>query len=45
VAVSADQTQTITGIHLQSDVSEKLAREIRLGKLIDLNHDRLFQFQ
>ena len=32
------KTQTIAGIHLKSDVSEKLTGEIRLRKLVDLNH-------
>ena len=43
MAVSSDQTQAITGIHLKSDVCEKLTREIRLGKLVDLNHNDFFQ--
>jgi hypothetical protein len=43
VTVSSDKTQPITGIHLKTDVSEKLTRKIRLGKLVDLNHDRFFQ--
>src|SRR4026208_2093225 len=42
VAVSTDQTQAIAGIHLKSDVSEKLAREIRLRELVDLNHNGFF---
>ena len=43
MAVSSDQAQALAGIHLQSDFSEKLAREIRFGKLVDLNHDGLFR--
>jgi hypothetical protein len=39
VAVSSNQTQAVPGIHLKSDVGEKLTRKIRLGKLVDLNHD------
>jgi hypothetical protein len=42
VAVAPDQAETLAGIHLQTDVREKLAREIRLGKLGDLNHDGFF---
>ena len=42
VAVAPDQAQTVAGIHLESDVGEKLAGEIRLGKLVDLNHDGIF---
>jgi hypothetical protein len=37
VAVAPDQTETLAGIHLQTDVREKLAREIGFGKLVDLN--------
>jgi hypothetical protein len=39
VAVAPDQAETFAGIHLKTDVRKKLAPEIRLGKLVDLNHD------
>jgi hypothetical protein len=42
VTVAANETQTIAAVHLKTDVSEKLARKIRLGKLVDLNHDEIF---
>jgi hypothetical protein len=42
VTVAPDQAQTLAGVHLKTDVREKLAGEIRLGKLADLNHDDFF---
>ena len=43
VAVSSDQAQALTGIHLKSDVGEKLTGEIGFRKLVDFNHDVVFQ--
>src|SRR4026209_847836 len=42
MAIVTDQAQTLAGVHLKSDVGEKLAGKIRLGKLVDLNHDENF---
>ena len=39
MAIAPDETQMIAGIHLQSDVGEKLPVEIGLGKLVDLDHE------
>jgi hypothetical protein len=37
-----DQAETLARIHLQTDAREKLPHEIRLGKLVDLNHDDFY---
>src|SRR5262249_29413521 len=39
VAVVSDHAYTLRAVHLKTDVGEKLPRKIRLGKLVDLNHD------
>jgi hypothetical protein len=43
VAVASDQTETLAAVHLKADVGEKLSSKIGLGKLVDPNHDSVFQ--